>query len=349
MTKNTELTVTVNGDLSVVSNIEEYKEYILSELKNADKELKTDRDFAEADDLVKKLDAGAKALRARKEEILKQAEDVYAVVTAIDEMDESMTEVRRKLKRQIADRKAKLKDELRDDAADRCADLINALKEDFPLANEPKLQISDRLDKAMYRKSSLDSIKVAMNGVVDEIEAEIGKFRQMYQANQKLLEGIDPGLMAAFQDTSNLFNMGTDLLTAEIATRTEKQKRIIAEQQAEEERRKAEEEQKRADNAEKAAEEARNQPRPPSGSAQAPTTAPPADDGGAETEIVEPAASGGVLEDQEFIVFFRLRCDVDTARRIAGRVNDSVKAEYGVNGEAFLTTPTKLKERLING
>lgn len=348
MTNNTELSVIVNGDLSVESNIDAYKKHVLSELKKADKDLKTDKDFAEADQLVKNLDAGAKALRERKTEILKQAEDVYEVIAAIDEMDESMTIVKRKLKRKITDKKASLKDELRDDAYDRCADMMKELRERFPMVSEPNLQISDRLDKAMYRKSSLDSMRLSLDAVVDEVKAELSNFGSMFQANHDLLEGIDPSFMAAFQDTVNLMNMGTDLLTAEIATRIERQKRIQAEQQAEEEREKSKQDKKRAEDAEMAALEAGNTTDLPPEPDQDNKTQDQATYDSAESEIVVPAATESVLQDQEFIVFFRFRGTIESAKGIASRVNEAIKSEYGTIGETFLTTPTKLKERFSN-
>ena len=110
-----ELAVSVEGKITK-SNFDDFRAMAEERINSLNFEPKTDEEFGQAETDVKGLTQFEKSLTAAEEEVLKQMDEVYSLVTGIGELKKLSSESRRKLRRQIDDQKKVVRSQIKSEA-----------------------------------------------------------------------------------------------------------------------------------------------------------------------------------------------------------------------------------------
>lgn len=348
------LVLSVQGEV-LSTNLPEFREHMLAQIKAADVELVTDEDFKNGDITAKALRDGAKQVAEAKDNALKQMEDVYAKLTVLDEIGGAATATALKLEKQIKTRKEERKKELIADAREEIKTHWQSLCEDRPILNnlkyDPLADYQERADKAVYRKSSLEKMEESLTALVEEVCREANALNIQVQSNEQLINDIPKEHMAVFQDAGQLITMNTDLLTAEIAKRIAVHKQDLAEQREREAREKAEAEERDRKAAEEKAAETPQSESPPEQQSEPEAAETPVSDAQPAVSASESSDGQYRASGEVYIIAVSFTGPLANARTLATAVKDS--ADSAIRGVGLpddsisvsLTTPAKLREK----
>ena len=242
--KPLELQLVVKGEI-IQSNLDDFKAMVDELLGRLNLDPKTDEEFGQAELDVKGLKLAEKSCLTAKDEALRQMESVNALFVALDETSEGVRDARLKLERQIKAKKAEIRKQIEDAQVER---ITVAWREDY------RKQIQD----AMKGKRTLDSLTLAADGVVNEVNMRHAQNIEII--NGVKLEhgaGIVPDMRQIIdksaEDLRALLEQRVELKRVEDERKRLEQKRKEAEAElAEMKRQEAEEQRKNAEkNAEK--------------------------------------------------------------------------------------------------
>lgn len=214
-----ELVIKLKGEVTD-TNFDEWKNELIARVKNVNTDLVKDDDFAKAEDDVKAIKAGEKALKAAKASALEQADEIQKLFAAIDEVSSEARDARLALERQIKKRKAEIKQEIVDDGIDAIKKYLEEQSDALQSVNHSWLSQSAVEDATKGKRTSA-SMQKAVTTLVVKTKSEIAEREEAIQANEKTIAKIDDSYSAVFQDTEALSLLSEDELKSTIEERIE--------------------------------------------------------------------------------------------------------------------------------
>jgi hypothetical protein len=234
-----ELIVAVSGTITK-SNFDDFKAMAEERIKSLNFEPVTDEEFGQAEADVKGLAKFEKDLGTAEQDVLKQMDEVYQLVSGIGELKKLSAESRLKLKKQIDSQKKIVRAQIKRSALST-----------IPVAHP---QAEARIEAAMKGKRTLDSLRAAADTEAETIAAEIERVRLIVDDYRAEHEDI-------LHDEHKLLVMDCQVADAELARRVERKAAMLreAELRAEAERARKEAEAQRRAEAERVRKEAEAQ------------------------------------------------------------------------------------------
>jgi len=218
MTENTQLMIRLSGSI-VESNFQAFKDQFIIEIKAANKELKTDEDFAEAAERVKAFKGAEKMLQEAKKAALDDTVDIRQLFAAIDELDLELKTTRLALDKQIIAEKEKRKKEVVDKGIESARAAIKDFVKETPAIGFLYNLDASRFDAAVKGKRSVESMESAVEETALLIVYELEELREAVRQNTEIIAEAGEDYSALFQDRKNLLAMGENELRSTIEAR----------------------------------------------------------------------------------------------------------------------------------
>lgn len=253
----------------VASNLAQWRDVVKERIAAINTNLTTDQEFSDAKAMVKFLDDGEKRIELVKSQVLAQAVDINAVLSAMDEIKETMRSKRLGLDKTVKAREESIKIEIMQAGKDQLAAHIAGLNKRLAKVQMPP--IAADWPTATKGKRNLESMRGAVADLVAAKKIESNEIADRISINldtlAKLSREDNADYSFLFHDFGYLVSKAPDdmelLARSRIANhKAEEAKRLEAERQkirAEEEAKaaaKVKAEQDEADRQRKAGEEA---------------------------------------------------------------------------------------------
>lgn len=295
----------------IASNIDDVAASVRAEIAKVNTDLKTDEDFAAAEQQVKDFKNAEDAIKEARDAALSEAQDVRKLLDTTDEIIALLAQTRLALDKQVKAQKAKVKEEITSRTRDGIHKALAGCDARLQAAMRKVLRI-DELDgvlaEATKGKKTLAGLEKGCAEVLANWTALIGKTEAYMQARYAQIPTDRLHLFADLDDLLTLEKGFEDAIAARIAAEDERQAaekaRIAAEAAA-----KAE-----AELREKIAAEERAK----AGTAAAAEPQP----------MPEPTHDEPVLE---YIITVKMNTTLTNAKAIANNLKNSLRAEIKLN------------------
>ena len=295
----------------VASNIDDVAASVRAEIAKVNTDLKTDEDFATAEQQVKDFKNAEDAIKEARDAALSEAQDVRKLLDTTDEIIELLAQTRLALDKRVKAQKTKVKEEITSRTRDGIHKALAGCDARLQAAMRKVLRI-DELDgvlaEATKGKKTLAGLEKGCAEVLANWTALIGKTEAYMQARYAQIPADRLHLFADLDDLLALDSGFEDAIAARIAADDERQAaekaRIAAEAAA-----KAE-----AELREKIAAEERAK------AGTAATTEP--------QPMPEPTHDEPVLE---YIITVKMNTTLTNAKAIANNLKNSLRAEIKLN------------------
>lgn len=295
----------------VASNIDDVAASVRAEIAKVNTDLKTDEDFATAEQQVKDFKNAEDAIKEARDAALSEAQDVRKLLDTTDEIIALLAQTRLALDKQVKAQKAKVKEEITSRTRDGIHKALAGCDVRLRAAMRKVLRI-DELDgvlaEAAKGKKTLAGLEKGCAEVLANWTTLIGKTEAYMQARYAQIPADRLHLFADLDDLLALDSGFEDAIAARIAADDERQAaekaRIAAEAAA-----KAE-----AELREKIAAEERAK------AGTAATTEP--------QPMPEPTHDEPVLE---YIITVKMNTTLTNAKAIANNLKNSLRAEIKLN------------------
>ena len=307
---NTEIILKIQSAI-VASNIDDVAASVRAEIAKVNTDLKTDEDFAAAEQQVKDFKNAEDAIKEARDAALSEAQDVRKLLDTTDEIIALLAQTRLALDKQVKAQKAKVKEEITSRTRDGIHKALARCDARLQAAMRKVLRI-DELDgvlaEAAKGKKTLAGLEKGCAEVLANWTTLIGKTEAYMQARYAQIPADRLHLFADLDDLLTLEKGFEDAIAARIAAEDERQAaekaRIAAEAAA-----KAE-----AELREKIAAEERAK------AGTAATTEP--------QPMPEPTHDEPVLE---YIITVKMNTTLTNAKAIANNLKNSLRAEIKLN------------------
>ncbi len=170
------LEVTAKGEILIESNLGLFRESVERFVSGINRNLTTDADFGRATQDVKTLQAMNDAVKAKKADVLAQAESIQALMAGLDDADEHIAKARLDLSKQI---KAKA-DEIK-------AGIVKDGVDSLDCAPRLRRRFAQSIEDSIKGKRTLESMKAAVaaivkihNAAIENSRAEIARFTKTH-------------------------------------------------------------------------------------------------------------------------------------------------------------------------
>ena len=295
----------------VASNIDDVAASVRAEIAKVNTDLKTDEDFATAEQQVKDFKNAEDAIKEARDAALSEAQDVRKLLDTTDEIIELLAQTRLALDKRVKAQKTKVKEEITSRTREGINKALAGCDVRLRAAMRKVLRI-DELDgvlaEATKGKKTLAGLEKGCAEVLANWTALIGKTEAYMQARYAQIPADRLHLFADLDDLLALDSGFEDAIAARIAAADERQAaekaRIAAEAAA-----KAE-----AELREKIAAEERAK------AGTAATTEP--------QPMPEPTHDEPVLE---YIITVKMNTTLTNAKAIANNLKNSLRAEIKLN------------------
>jgi len=295
----------------VASNIDDVAASVRAEIAKVNTDLKTDEDFATAEQQVKDFKNAEDAIKEARDAALSEAQDVRKLLDTTDEIIELLAQTRLALDKRVKAQKTKVKEEITSRTREGINKALAGCDVRLRAAMRKVLRI-DELDgvlaEATKGKKTLAGLEKGCAEVLANWTALIGKTEAYMQARYAQIPTDRLHLFADLDDLLTLEKGFEDAIAARIAAEDERQAaekaRIAAEAAA-----KAE-----AELREKIAAEERAK------AGTAATTEP--------QPMPEPTHDEPVLE---YIITVKMNTTLTNAKAIANNLKNSLRAEIKLN------------------
>lgn len=222
---NTEIILRISSQI-VASNIDDVAASVRAEVAKVNTDLKTDEDFAIAEQQVKDFKAAEDAYRAALEAALSEAQDVRKLLDTTSEIIDLLADTRLALDKQVKAQKAKVKAEIIGTARDGIHRALAGCDARLQPAMRKVLRI-DELDgvltEATKGKKSLAGLEKAAHEVLANWTALIGKTEAYMKARYAQIPADRLHLFADLDDLLALDSGFKDAIAARIAAEDERQ------------------------------------------------------------------------------------------------------------------------------
>ena len=267
------LQVEITGAVTA-TNLATWKEIMTERIAGINTNLQTDQDFADADSMVKFLDAGEKRIDLVKSQAQAQASDIDMVFRALDEIKSTMRAKRLELDKLVTKRKESIKFEIMQVGKDQLAAHLAGLNKRLDKVQMPPIPAD--FAGAIKGKRNLEAMRGAVADMVAAKKIESNEIADKIDANLKTL-ALHPDYAFLFNDRATLVLKDADDLALVIKSRIQDHK--AAEEAKAEAARKAEAERAEAERVAQEAQRPAAQPAaqavqaPSGGQPQAPAVA----------------------------------------------------------------------------
>lgn len=189
--------------LTLTSNLNVFKEAADKLLAEAKKELHTDQDFADREEMNKKLRNAEQKLKVLREQVIAEIEDVDKFQREISEILETIRQGAIIGEKQVTQRKQVIKGEMRDKASRELGIYIAAANAKIVPAEIPR--ITSDFDGVMKNKRNLDSIKDVLDTHLAALKIEVDKYEEKITANLAIMrDKVPEELRIVFRDVKDL-------------------------------------------------------------------------------------------------------------------------------------------------
>ena len=222
---NTEIILRISSQI-VASNIDDVAASVRAEIAKVNTDLKTDEDFATAEQQVKDFKAAEDAFKAALDAALAEAADVKKLMDTTSEIIDLLAKTRLALDKQVKAQKAKVKEEIIGTARDGIHRALAGCDARLQPAMRKVLRIDDLdgvLAEATKGKKSLAGLEKATNEVLANWTALIGKTEAYMKARYAQIPADRLHLFADLDDLLALDSGFEDAIAARIAAEDERQ------------------------------------------------------------------------------------------------------------------------------
>lgn len=211
------LRIDVTG-MVTASNLDAFKSHALTVISNISTELKTDKDFADADATVKWCGEVEDKLKAAKEHALSQTESIDVLFKAIDDIAAETRRKRLELEKLIKARKDIIRSDIVMDAAKALQAHIDQINETLnSRIRMPKVPAN--FAEAIKGKKNIASLKEAADAELARAKIEASRIADLIRANLKSLNELAIKHGFLFHDAQELVLKANDDLVALIKVR----------------------------------------------------------------------------------------------------------------------------------
>ncbi|MCE2029246.1 YqaJ viral recombinase family protein [Sessilibacter corallicola] len=198
------------------TNLETYKEAAAKRIKSISTDLKSDKDFANAESMVKFLTEKEKEVEAVKKQALAKTSSIDDLFNTIDYLKEEMRSKRLELDKLVKQRKKDIKLEIAQGAKKSIDEHIDSLNKE--LGGEATLpSISFDINSAMKNKRTIATLQSAADDEAARAKIEASKEFHRIKENIALINKAEHP--ALFQDKATLALKEKDHVVAEINLR----------------------------------------------------------------------------------------------------------------------------------
>lgn len=211
------LRIDVTG-MVTASNLDAFKSHALTVISNISTELKTDKDFADADATVKWCGEVEDKLKAAKEHALSQTESIDVLFKAIDDIAAETRRKRLELEKLVKARKEMIRSDIVMDAAKALQDHIDKINTTLGGRIRMPRVLSD-FAGAIKGKKQVVSIKEAADAELARAKIEASRIADGIRVNQASLNELAAEHKFLFHDFQELALKANDDLVALIKVR----------------------------------------------------------------------------------------------------------------------------------
>ena len=309
---NTEIILRISSQI-VASNIDDVAASVRAEVAKINTDLKTDEDFAIAEQQVKDFKNAEDAIKEARDAALSEAQDVRKLLDTTDEIIALLAQTRLALDKQVKAQKAKVKEEIIGTARDGIHRALAGCDARLQAAMRKVLRI-DELDgvlaEATKGKKTLAGLEKGCAEVLANWTALIGKTEAYLQARYAQIPAERLHLFADIDDLLTLDSGFEDAIAARIAAEDERQAAEKARIEAEAAAKAEAELREKIAAEERAKAAAETQPAP------------------AIETMPEPTPGEPVLE---YIITIKMNTTLTNAKAVANNLKNSLRAEIKLN------------------
>ncbi|UNM20880.1 YqaJ viral recombinase family protein [Pseudomonas sp. ArH3a] len=206
------LRIDVTG-MVTASNLDAFKSHALTVISNISTELKTDKDFADADATVQWCGEVEDKLKAAKEHALSQTESIDVLFKAIDDITAETKRKRLELEKLIKARKEMIRSDIVMDAAKALQDHIDQIN--GTLGGRIRMpRVASDFAGAIKGKRTIDSLREAADAELARAKIEASRIADGIRVNQASLNELAGDHKFLFQDFQDLALKANDDLVA---------------------------------------------------------------------------------------------------------------------------------------
>ncbi|NWA03752.1 YqaJ viral recombinase family protein [Pseudomonas gingeri] len=228
------LRIDVTG-MVTASNLDAFKSHALTVISNINTELKTDKDFADADETVKWCSDVENKLKAAKEHALSQTESIDVLFKAIDDITAETRRKRLELEKLVKTRKDFIRSDIVMDAAKSLQAHIDQIN--GTLGGQIRMpQVPADFAGAIKGKKTVSSLKEAADAELARAKIEASRIADGIRVNLASLNELAANHKFLFADAQDLVMKPNDGLIAMIKIRIsdhEQQQAELARQEEE--------------------------------------------------------------------------------------------------------------------
>lgn len=220
----------LNG-LELTSNLAEYREKAEQLVEDSQRELKTDQDFANAEERIKAFKTAEDKIKLVQEQVIGEIKSVDQFTRELGEIGELIRQARLASDKQVKKRKEDIRAEIITAAKQALADHIAAINETLDGVTLPVIDAD--FAGAMKGKKKIDSLKDAVDTVLAGAKIEANQVADTIRANLKTLDELGADHRFLFADLQQVITKPGDDFTALVKLR-------LSEHKAEEEKKEQE-------------------------------------------------------------------------------------------------------------
>lgn len=211
------LRIDVTG-MVTASNLDAFKSHALTVISNISTELKTDKDFADADETVKWCSDVENKLKAAKEHALSQTESIDVLFKAIDDITAETRRKRLELEKLVKARKDMIRSDIVMDAAKALQDHIDQIN--ATLGGRIRMpRVASDFAGAIKGKKSISSLREAADAELARAKIDASRIADGIRVNQASLNELAADHKFLFHDFQDLALKANDDLVALIKVR----------------------------------------------------------------------------------------------------------------------------------
>lgn len=199
------------------TNLAAYKESAIAFIESINTDLRTDQDFADAESVIKFCNKAESDLKQIRANAMSQAADINQLFADIDTLRESLRQKRLTLNKLVQARKAEIKAEVIRAARQSLAEHIAEL--DARLTHVRLPPVNDNFDAAIKGKSTLKSIRAAVENELDNLKVFTSKQAELISRNLDQIRACGKDYL--FSDLHDLVTREPESVQAIIAARIE--------------------------------------------------------------------------------------------------------------------------------
>ncbi len=243
------LSVTISGGVQT-TNLPIFRDAALAFIESINTTLKTDQDFADAENTIKFCDEAEDQLETVKKAALAQTASIDELFRTIDHLRDSMRSKRLELERLVKNRKTQIREEILDEGVDAFNDHIAALNARLGKPYMPKMDTN--FAGVMKGKRTIASLRGAVNTELARLKIAANEIADRIELNRKSLTGEAHDWMFLFPDFAAVAIKAPEDFAALLSMRIGQHKEAEAKKEADL-RAKIEAERKKKEEADRAA------------------------------------------------------------------------------------------------